>query len=241
MCDPSFPLLRDDDCAVSKALYDKQLSQHYTDLDLKIQIEKGFIDFPFYLFFFFGDILFLFFLENVLKSKKPVRPTSIPLNLQPLGKDLLYGLKPIYIYLFYPDRKPMLKEDIMTPLMAKLSMSESYSFAASTESICRTPSTSFQPQTNTAGHQKLSLFVAGFMNTSIMVLLEKEAENDADLIHLLVNNEYHCLKLNDFHLYLQFVTHFLYLVETMHQHSWKFRTSNRFYDHKRPRCLQLTK
>lgn len=43
MCDPSFPLLRDDDYAVSKALYDKQLSQHYTDLDLKVQNEKGWL------------------------------------------------------------------------------------------------------------------------------------------------------------------------------------------------------
>lgn len=41
LCDPSFPLIRDDDYAVSKALYDKQLSQHYTDLDLKVQTEKG--------------------------------------------------------------------------------------------------------------------------------------------------------------------------------------------------------
>ncbi|XP_022170503.1 Hermansky-Pudlak syndrome 4 protein homolog [Myzus persicae] len=146
LCDPYFPLLRDDDYAVSKALYDKQLSQHYTDLDLKVQTEK----------------------EQILKSKKPIRPTSIPLNLQAL------------------DRKPALKEDIMTPLMAKLSMAESYNFATPTESICRTP-TSFQPQTNAASHQKLLLFVAGFQNTSIMVLLEKEAETDADLIHLLWN------------------------------------------------------
>jgi len=79
----------------------------------------------------------------------------------------------------------VLKEDIMTPLMAKLSMAESYNFATPTENMCRTP-TSFQPQTNTASHQKLLLFVAGFQNTSIMVLLEKEAENDAELIHLLV-------------------------------------------------------
>lgn len=43
LCDPSFPLLRDDDYAVSKALYDKQLSQHYTDLDLKVHAEKGWI------------------------------------------------------------------------------------------------------------------------------------------------------------------------------------------------------
>jgi len=41
LCDPYFPLLRDDNYAVSKALYDKQLCQHYTDLDLKIQTEKG--------------------------------------------------------------------------------------------------------------------------------------------------------------------------------------------------------
>lgn len=41
LCDPSFPLLRDDDYAVSKALYDKQLSEHYTDLDLKVKSEKG--------------------------------------------------------------------------------------------------------------------------------------------------------------------------------------------------------
>lgn len=81
----------------------------------------------------------------------------------------------------------MLKEDIMTPLMAKLSMTESYPYATPTESICRTPSTSFQPQTNAASHQKLLLFVAGFQNTSLMVLLEKEAENDAELIHTLVN------------------------------------------------------
>ncbi|XP_025206384.1 Hermansky-Pudlak syndrome 4 protein homolog [Melanaphis sacchari] len=146
LCDPYFPLLRDDDYAVSKALYDKQLSQHYTDLDFKAQTEK----------------------EKILKSKKPVRPTSIPLNLQAL------------------DRKPALKEDIMTPLMAKLSMTESYNFVTPTESICRTP-TSFQLQTNPVSHQKLLLFVAGFQNTSIMVLLEKEAENDAELIHLLWN------------------------------------------------------
>jgi len=75
----------------------------------------------------------------------------------------------------------------MTPLMAKLSMTDSYSFAASTESICRTPSTNFQPQSNVASHKKLLLFVAGFQNTSLMVLLEKEAENDADLIHQLVS------------------------------------------------------
>jgi len=79
----------------------------------------------------------------------------------------------------------VLNEDIMTPLMAKLSMTESYPFATPTESICRTPSTSFQLPTN-ASHQKLLLFVAGYQNTSLMVLLEKEAENDADLIHLLV-------------------------------------------------------
>lgn len=84
------------------------------------------------------------------------------------------------------DRKPALKEDIMTPLMAKLSMAESYNFATPTESICRTP-TNFQLQINSASHQKLLLFVAGFQNTSIMVLLEKEAENDAELIHLLVS------------------------------------------------------
>lgn len=41
LCDPYFPLLRDDEYAVSKSLYDKQLSQHYTDLDLKVQNEKG--------------------------------------------------------------------------------------------------------------------------------------------------------------------------------------------------------
>lgn len=146
LCDPSFPLLRDDDFAVSKALYDKQLSQHYTELDFKVHTEK----------------------EKLLKSKKPVRPTSIPLNLQVL------------------DKKPVLNEDIMTPLMAKLSMTESYPFATPTESICRTPSTSFQLPTN-ASHQKLLLFVAGYQNTSLMVLLEKEAENDADLIHLLWN------------------------------------------------------
>lgn len=83
LCDPSFPLLRDDEYAVSKALYDKQLSQHYTDLDLKVQIEKG---------MYFNWIIKLFYsiifidLEKLLKSKKPVRPTSIPLNLQALGK-----------------------------------------------------------------------------------------------------------------------------------------------------------
>jgi len=88
--------------------------------------------------------------------------------------------------ILYLDRKPTFKEDIMTPLMAKLSMAESYNFATPTESICRTP-TSFQLQTNSASHQKLLLFVAGFQNTSIMVLLEKEAENDAELIHLLVS------------------------------------------------------
>lgn len=43
LCDPYFPLLRDDEYAVSKALYDKQLSQHYTDLDLKVQTEKGWV------------------------------------------------------------------------------------------------------------------------------------------------------------------------------------------------------
>lgn len=85
------------------------------------------------------------------------------------------------------DRKPMLKEDLITPLMAKLSMTESYSFAASTESVCRTPSTNFQPQSNADSHKKLLLFVAGFQHTSLMVLLEKEAENDADLIHQLVS------------------------------------------------------
>jgi len=41
LCDPYFPLLRDDNYAVSKALYDKQLSQHYADLDFKIQTENG--------------------------------------------------------------------------------------------------------------------------------------------------------------------------------------------------------
>lgn len=76
----------------------------------------------------------------------------------------------------------------MTPLMAKLSMADSYPFATPTENICKTPSTSFQQQINMASHQKLLLFVSGFQNTSLMVLLEKEAENDADLIHLLVNN-----------------------------------------------------
>lgn len=91
------------------------------------------------------------------------------------------------MYSYYSDRKPVLKEDIMTPLMAKLSMTEPYPFATSTENMCRTPSTNFQPQTNAASHQKLLLFVAGFQNTSLMVLLEKEAENDADLIHLLVS------------------------------------------------------
>lgn len=75
----------------------------------------------------------------------------------------------------------------MTPLMAKLSMTESYPFATPSDNKCRTPSTSFQSQTNMASHQKLLLFVAGFQNTSLMVLLEKEAENDADLIHLLVS------------------------------------------------------
>lgn len=50
MCDPYFPLIRDDDYAVSKALYDKQLSQHYTDLDLKIKTEKGLYLFNCYLF-----------------------------------------------------------------------------------------------------------------------------------------------------------------------------------------------
>lgn len=70
--------------------------------------------------------------------------------------------------------------------MAKLSMAESYNFATPTENMtCRTP-TSFQSQTNASSHQQLLLFVAGFQNTSIMVLLEKEAENDAELIHLLV-------------------------------------------------------
>lgn len=70
--------------------------------------------------------------------------------------------------------------------MAKLSMAESYNFSTPTESICRTP-TGFQLQTNSASHQKLLLFVAGFQSTSLMVLLEREAENDADLIHLLVS------------------------------------------------------
>lgn len=41
LCDPSFPLLRDDEYAVSKALYDKQLSQHYTDLNIKVHNEGG--------------------------------------------------------------------------------------------------------------------------------------------------------------------------------------------------------
>lgn len=71
--------------------------------------------------------------------------------------------------------------------MAKLSMTESYPLATPTDNVCRTPSTSFQSLINTASHQKLLLFVAGFQNTSLMVLLEKEAENDADLIHYLVN------------------------------------------------------
>lgn len=97
------------------------------------------------------------------------------------------------------DRKPLHKEDIMTPLMAKLSMAESYPFAASSESICRTPSTSFQPQASSASHQKLLLFVAGFQNTSLMVLLEKEAENDADLIHhlVIIDFYYHINNCND--------------------------------------------
>jgi hypothetical protein len=52
LCDPSFPLLRDDDYAVSKALYDKQLSQHYTELDLKVQMEKGLYYFNYFFFFY---------------------------------------------------------------------------------------------------------------------------------------------------------------------------------------------
>lgn len=91
------------------------------------------------------------------------------------------------MYFHCPDRKPTVKEDIMTPLMAKLSMTESYPFATPTETLCRTPSTSFQSQANAASHQKLILFVVGFQNTSLMVLLEKDAENDPELIHLLVN------------------------------------------------------
>lgn len=55
LCDPSFPLLRDDEYAVSKALYDKQLSQHYTELDLKVQIKKGLI---FLLLFSYLIVLF---------------------------------------------------------------------------------------------------------------------------------------------------------------------------------------
>lgn len=110
----------------------------------------------------------------------------------------------------------------MTPLMAKLSMAESYSFAASTESLCRTPSTSILPQNNFTDHQKLLLFVAGVQNTSLMVLLEKEAENDADLIHQLVNITIHNLCL-----YLLFNAFFLnVLVEFKHQISWKFGTLN---------------
>lgn len=86
LCDPYFPLLRDDDYAVSKAMYDKQLSQHYTDLDLKVQTEKG-------LYYIFSNFIRMFYhstifivLEKKLKLQKPVRPTSIPLNLQVLGK-----------------------------------------------------------------------------------------------------------------------------------------------------------
>lgn len=88
MCDPYFPLIRDDDYAVSKALYDKQLSQHYTDLDLKIQTEKGLYLFNCYLYIVQYLIMFNG-LEKLLKSKKPIRPTSIPLNLQALGKFLI--------------------------------------------------------------------------------------------------------------------------------------------------------
>lgn len=91
LCDPYFPLLRDDDYAVSKALYDKQLSQHYTDLELKAQTEKGLILFLIFLFYviiiiFCLNLLIFIDLEKILKTKKPVRPTSIPLNLQALGK-----------------------------------------------------------------------------------------------------------------------------------------------------------
>lgn len=92
--------------------------------------------------------------------------------------------------------------------MAKLSMSESYPFATPTENMCRTPSTYFQPQ-SAASHQKLLLFVAGFQNTSLIVLLEKEAENDADLIHLLVNIInffYH------FHYYDLYVNYYFYFL-----------------------------
>lgn len=39
LCDPLFPLLRDDNFVVSKAMYDKQLTQHYTDLEA--QSETG--------------------------------------------------------------------------------------------------------------------------------------------------------------------------------------------------------
>jgi len=91
LCDPYFPLLRDDDYAVSKALYDKQLSQHYTDLDLKVQIEKGSINIFFVLCFNYILLKIIFIdLEKILKSKKPVRPTSIPLNLQALGNYLIF-------------------------------------------------------------------------------------------------------------------------------------------------------
>lgn len=75
----------------------------------------------------------------------------------------------------------------MTPLMAKLSMADLYPYTTPTENIT-TPSASFQHMANSvSSQQKMLLFVAGFQNTSLMVLLEKEAENDPDLIHLLVS------------------------------------------------------
>lgn len=70
--------------------------------------------------------------------------------------------------------------------MAKLSMTDLFPLATPTENIT-TPSTNFHHLiNNTSSRQKLILFVVGFQNTSLMVLLEKEAENDPDLIHLLV-------------------------------------------------------
>lgn len=68
LCDPYFPLLRDDEYAVSKALYDKQLSQHYTDLDLKVQIEKGWVYKMYHPYVFLSYNIYLF--RKTIKNKK---------------------------------------------------------------------------------------------------------------------------------------------------------------------------
>jgi len=67
LCDPSFPLLRDDDFAVSKALYDKQLSQHYTELDFKVHTEKGLY---LYLKYLYVVSNYICYLRKTIKIKK---------------------------------------------------------------------------------------------------------------------------------------------------------------------------